>query len=201
MSAWYITCTNKHRQLCACKILFVWQQSFIVKSSGQNIVTHEHNQPTTNTQGENIITSLSRVKNDKAKFLLYLLTGRYNFKQLPDQHWQIKLQKHQKKWEYVNKIFISLQWRPSSNVNTGNAAPWFQHMFQRANLRTPFKNEWRLRLREKRVQEYLPKIKHYLRSENKANAKIRCWGITKYYDIYKYICINGNWNNEKSCAI
>ena len=35
MSAWNITCTTRHPQQCTCKILFVWQQSFIVKSSGQ----------------------------------------------------------------------------------------------------------------------------------------------------------------------
>ena len=35
MSAWNITCTTRHPQQCTCKILFVWHQSFIVKSSGQ----------------------------------------------------------------------------------------------------------------------------------------------------------------------
>ena len=30
-----ITCTTRHPQQCTCKILFVWHQSFIVKSSGQ----------------------------------------------------------------------------------------------------------------------------------------------------------------------
>ena len=35
MSAWNLTCTTRHPQQCACKILFVWHQSFIVKSSGQ----------------------------------------------------------------------------------------------------------------------------------------------------------------------
>ena len=33
MSAWSITCTT--RQRCACKILFLWQQSFTFKSFGQ----------------------------------------------------------------------------------------------------------------------------------------------------------------------
>ena len=35
MSAWNITCTTRHPIQCTCKILFVWHQSFIVKSSGQ----------------------------------------------------------------------------------------------------------------------------------------------------------------------
>ena len=35
MSAWNINCTNRHRQLSTCKILFVWHQSFLVKLSGQ----------------------------------------------------------------------------------------------------------------------------------------------------------------------
>ena len=35
ISTWNITCTTKHPQLCACKILFVWHQSSIVKSSWQ----------------------------------------------------------------------------------------------------------------------------------------------------------------------
>ena len=35
MSAWNIICTTRHLQQCTCKILFVWHQSFIVKSSGQ----------------------------------------------------------------------------------------------------------------------------------------------------------------------
>ena len=35
MSSWNITCTTRHPQQCTCKILFVWHQSFIVKSSGQ----------------------------------------------------------------------------------------------------------------------------------------------------------------------
>ena len=34
-SAWNITCTTRHPQQCTSKILFVWYQSFIVKSSGQ----------------------------------------------------------------------------------------------------------------------------------------------------------------------
>ena len=58
MSAWNITCTTRHPQQCTCKILFVWHQSFIVKSSGQTSWLR-HKQ--TNTQGENIITSLTRV--------------------------------------------------------------------------------------------------------------------------------------------
>ena len=35
MSAWNIRCTIRHPQQCTCKILFVWHQSFIVKSIGQ----------------------------------------------------------------------------------------------------------------------------------------------------------------------
>ena len=35
MSAWNITCTTRHPEQCTCKILFVWHQSLIVKSSGQ----------------------------------------------------------------------------------------------------------------------------------------------------------------------
>ena len=35
MSAWYITCTTRLRQLSTCKIFPVWHQSFIVKSSGR----------------------------------------------------------------------------------------------------------------------------------------------------------------------
>ena len=35
MNEWNITCTTRHPQQCTCKILFVWHQSFIVKSSGQ----------------------------------------------------------------------------------------------------------------------------------------------------------------------
>ena len=35
MSAWNITCTTRHpHEQCTCKILFVWHQCFIVKSSG-----------------------------------------------------------------------------------------------------------------------------------------------------------------------
>ena len=58
MSTWNITCTTRHPQQCTCKILFVWHQSFIVKSSGQTSwIRHKQ----TNTQGENSITSLTRV--------------------------------------------------------------------------------------------------------------------------------------------
>ena len=35
MRAWNITCPTRHPQQCTRKILFVWHQSFIVKSSGQ----------------------------------------------------------------------------------------------------------------------------------------------------------------------
>ena len=61
MSVWNITCTAIHRLLCACKILFVWHQSFIVKPSGQTSWQTDRNTHTQNTQGENIITSLTLV--------------------------------------------------------------------------------------------------------------------------------------------
>ena len=61
MCAWNITCTTRFRQICTCKILFVWHQSFIVKSSGQTSwQTNKH----TKTQGENIITFAIAGDND-----------------------------------------------------------------------------------------------------------------------------------------
>ena len=59
MSTGNITCTTTHPQLHACKILFVWHQCFIVKSSGK-ISWRTHRQTHKQTEGENI-TSLSRV--------------------------------------------------------------------------------------------------------------------------------------------
>ena len=62
MSAGNITCTTRHHQLYACKILFLWHQYLIVKSSGQTSwQTQTQTNKQTNIQGEIIITSLSRV--------------------------------------------------------------------------------------------------------------------------------------------
>ena len=44
MTVWNISCTTRHPKQCTCKILFVWHQSFIVKSSGQTSCKHRHTQ-------------------------------------------------------------------------------------------------------------------------------------------------------------
>ena len=74
MSAWNITCTTRHPHQYTCQRLFVWHQSFIVKSSGQTSWQTQTNRNThtqTNTQGENIITSLTRVIKMTTSFRYY----------------------------------------------------------------------------------------------------------------------------------
>ena len=93
MSSWNITCTAK-RQLCACKILSVWHQSFIVKSSGQTSwqtqtdiqagrqtdrqidrQTHTHTNKQTNTPGLKTLSPRYRVITSGMSPLLHAWTS------------------------------------------------------------------------------------------------------------------------------
>ena len=74
MSAWNITCTTRHLQQCTCKILFVWHQSFIVKSSGQTSwQTYTHTQTNKHTGWKHYHLAIAGDKNKVTQNYIFIM--------------------------------------------------------------------------------------------------------------------------------